>query len=158
MITSQKVNRLDVVILSEAKHLDFLRNRQTVLSRDKGFTLIELLVTVVVLAVGLLALAQMGVMAIQTNKSTSEYAIATRLATNKIDVLKKDPYDTLITNVDSGKMDSEEKTGLPSSIYSRSWVIANGSTNGTKKITVTVSWGNGSKKVVLNSLVAEGGS
>jgi type IV pilus assembly protein PilV len=146
-----------------AKNLesDFLRNRQTRPSTEKGFTLIELMVTVVVLAVGLLALAQMGVMAIQTNKSTSEYAIATRLATNKIDVLKKTTYADLIPNnyVDpNNPMNSEEKTGEAFSVYSRSWVIASGSTSGTKKIKVEVSWSNGSKKVTLNSLVAEGGS
>jgi type IV pilus assembly protein PilV len=128
------------------------------ISREKGFTLIELMVTVAVLAVALLALAQMGVMAIQTNKSTSDYAIATRLAANKMDTLKKTTYAELIPNnyVDPNNLlKPDETTG---GTFSRSWVIASGSTSGTRKITVEVSWVSGSKKVVLNSLVAEGGS
>jgi len=126
--------------------------------REKGFTLIELMVTVVVLAVGLLALAQMGVMAIQTNKSTSDYATATRLATNKIDTLKKTTYAGLIPNtyVDPNNLlKPDETTG---GTFSRSWVIASGSTTETKKITVEVSWANGTKKVALNSIVAKDGS
>ncbi len=126
-------------------------------SRKKGFTLIELMVTVLVLAVGLLALAQMGVMAIQTNKSTSEYAIATRLATNKIDTLKKTTYAGLVPNTyaDPNNLLTPDETS--GGTFSRSWVISSGATSGTKKITVEVSWAGGTKKVALNSLVADPG-
>jgi prepilin-type N-terminal cleavage/methylation domain-containing protein len=136
---------------------DRFRGCQTRRSREEGFTLIELLVTVAVLAVGLLALAQMGVMAIQTNKSTSEYAIATRLAANKIDRLKKSPYAELAPNTytdPNNLLNPDETSG---GTFSRSWIIANGLTSGTKRITVTVSWADGTKKVALNSLVADPG-
>jgi type IV pilus assembly protein PilV len=123
----------------------------------KGFTLIELLVTVTVLAVGLLALAQMGVMAIQTNTATSEHALATRLATNKIDTLKKESYDgpSLSPNTYQDPLNPLKPDETTGGTFSRSWVVASGSTSGTKKISVEVSWRNGTKKVVLNSLVAK---
>lgn len=124
-------------------------------TNEKGFTLVELMVTIVILAVGLLALAQMGVMAIQTNQATSEYAVATRLATNQINALKNKNYPDLAAGTfqdPKNLLDGNENTG---GIFSRSWVIAAGTTTGTKKITVTVSWLNGTKKVTLNSLVAE---
>lgn len=125
------------------------------LSKDNGFTLLELLMAVTVLSVGLIALAQLGVMAIQTNQTASAEAIATRLATNKIDALKKESFANLIPNnyVDpKNLLDSKENSG---GIFLRRWTIASGPTTGTKKINVEVSWAGGAKKVALNSLVAK---
>jgi prepilin-type N-terminal cleavage/methylation domain-containing protein len=63
--------------------------------QNKGFTLIELFVALVILAAGLIALTQMGVTTISANQGSSAESIATRLAQNKIDDLKKETYASL---------------------------------------------------------------
>ena len=124
---------------------------------NKGFTLIELFMALVILAAGLFALTQMGVTTIGANHGSSDESIATRLAQNKVDELKKEMYASLALQnfVDpQNPMDSQGNSG---GIYNRTWTIATGPTTGTKKVTVTVTWENGTKSVILKSLVADEG-
>ena len=128
-------------------------------NNNKGFTLIELFVGLVILAAGLFALTQMGVTTISANQSSSAESIATRLAQNKVDELKKEMYASLaLQNFQDPQnpMNSEGKTGS-GGIYNRTWTVAAGPTAGTKKVTVQVAWENGSKSVTLKSLVADEG-
>ena len=127
--------------------------------QNKGFTLIELFVALVILAAGLFALTQMGVTTIDANQGSSQESIATRLAQNKVDELKKEMYASLpLQNVvdPQNPMNSEGVPGT-GAIYNRTWTVASGPTTGTKKITVNVTWENGSKSVTLKTLVADEG-
>jgi prepilin-type N-terminal cleavage/methylation domain-containing protein len=127
--------------------------------QNKGFTLIELFVALVILAAGLIALTQMGVTTISANQGSSAESIATRLAQNKIDDLKKETYASLSFQNFLDPQNPLNSQGLSGSggYYNRSWTIASGPTTGTKKITVWVTWDNGSKSVMLKSLVADEG-
>jgi prepilin-type N-terminal cleavage/methylation domain-containing protein len=130
-----------------------------IIQNNKGFTLIELFVALVILAAGLFALTQMGVTTISANQGSSAESIATRLAQNKVDELKKEMYASLALQnfVDpQNPMNSEGVSGS-GSIYNRTWTIAAGPTTGTKKVTVNVTWENGAKSVTLKSLVADEG-
>ena len=128
------------------------------MKQDKGFTLVELLVALTILAMGLFALTQMGVTSINSNRGSSEETIATRLAQNKIDELKKEMYTSLA--IQANVLDAQNplnSQGINGGTYVRSWSIANGPTTGTKKVTVRVTWANGSKSVVLSTLVGDEG-
>lgn len=125
--------------------------------RTDGFTLIELFVALAILAFGLLALSQMGVMAIGSNQGSSEESIATRLAQNKIDELKKEMYASLALQNFTDPHNPLDSQGNTGGIYNRTWTIASGPTTGTKKVSVRVAWDNGARQVNLKTLVADEG-
>ncbi|MBI5583681.1 MAG: prepilin-type N-terminal cleavage/methylation domain-containing protein [Deltaproteobacteria bacterium] len=129
------------------------------IKQNKGFTLIELFVALVILAAGLFALTQMGVTTIGANQDSSADSIATRLAQNKIDELKKDTYGSLALQNFSDPQNplNSQGTNGDGGIYTRTWTVTSGPTTGTKKVTVRVTWESGAKAVTLKSLVADEG-
>jgi prepilin-type N-terminal cleavage/methylation domain-containing protein len=124
---------------------------------NKGFTLIELFVALIILSAGLFALTQMGVTSINTNQGSSAESIATRLAQNKVDELKKEMYAALPLQNFSDPNNPLDSRGDPGGMYTRNWTVSSGPTTGTKKITVIVTWENGAKAVTLKSMVADEG-
>jgi type IV pilus assembly protein PilV len=123
----------------------------------KGFTLIELFIAMFLLSIALLALTQLGISTIHTNQSASEDAIATRLAQNKIDELKKTTYVSLGLNNYTDPNNPINSQGNTGGQYTRSWSVIAGPVTGTKKISVLVAWA-GSKSLTLNTLVSDEGS
>jgi len=63
-------------------------------SNEKGFSLIEVLVALVILAVGLLAIAQLQVVAINTLSFSRHMTTATYLAERQLEFLRTVPLDT----------------------------------------------------------------
>ena len=130
--------------------------------QEKGFTLIELFIALTILFVGLFALTQLGISTIHTNQGASEDTMATRLAQNKIDELKKENYVSLFVNNYSDPNNPINSEGNPWSQgnsggkYTRTWSIVTGPITGTKKVSVRVTWA-GSKSLTLNTLVADEG-
>jgi prepilin-type N-terminal cleavage/methylation domain-containing protein len=135
-----------------------MREREVAMRKqDKGFTLIELFIALFLLSIALLALTQLGVSTIHTNQSASEDAIATRLAQNKIDELKKTAYVSLGLNNYTDPNNPINSQGNVGGQYTRSWSVIAGPVAGTKKISVLVAWA-GSKSLTLNTLVSDEGS
>ena len=124
---------------------------------ERGFTLIELFVAMTLLFIALFALAELGVSTIHTNQWASEDAVATRLAQNKIDELKKETYASLVINNYSDPNNPVNAQGNAGGHYTRSWSVIAGPVTGTKKISVLVTW-SGSKSMTLNTLVSDEGS
>ena len=60
---------------------------------EQGFTLIEVLITAVIMAVGLLAMAQMQVITIKMNAQNRSVTEATLLAMGQLEYLKSLPFD-----------------------------------------------------------------
>jgi len=127
------------------------------IKQDKGFTLIELFIALTLLCVGLFALTQLGISTIHTNQWASEDAVATRLAQNKIDELKKTNYVSLGINNYSDPNNPINSQGNAGGQYTRSWSVIAGPVTGSKKISVLVAWA-GSKSLTLNTLVSDEGS
>ena len=123
---------------------------------EKGFTLLELFIALTLLSVGLFALTQLGISTIHTNQWASEDTVATRLAQNKIDELKKETYVSLLINNYSDPNNPINSQGNFGGQYTRTWSIVAGPITGTKKVTVRVGW-SGSKTLTLNTLVADEG-
>ena len=60
----------------------------TALSGEQGFTLIEVLITAAIMAIGLLAMAQMQIVAIRNNADTLSHTQAMNLAVGQVEYLK----------------------------------------------------------------------
>ena len=65
------------------------------MNRQSGFTLIEVMIALVILAVGLLALATMQIVSIRSNAFSSEMTYATMLAQSRLEQIRNMDYDDL---------------------------------------------------------------
>lgn len=96
-----------------------------------GFTLIEVLIGLVILAIGLLAVAGMQLISIKGNYFSSSLTQATILAQDKMEELKNLPY----ANLSSGQ-DTKNQSGTT---FLRQFTMLD-TTSAIKTITVTVHW------------------
>lgn len=131
--------------------------------KEKGFTLIELMIAMVVLGIGILALIQMQVAAMSGNSSANQMTIATTLAQDQIERLKRlSFFDAALADANAGNNgaltnptddesfdqtdagnpinESSGTTGLRR--YRRFWSIADDTPiQGVKTVVVFVYWG-----------------
>ena len=100
-----------------------------------GFTLLELMIAVLVLAIGLLGLAELQITAIRTNSSTATLTAANALAQRVVEeVAAMDPADVMFNAPGTGTWSSAvtpspitiEGAGTYNITYTVSRVIANG--------------------------------
>jgi type IV pilus assembly protein PilV len=125
--------------------MDYTKIRKETKKRDQGYTLIEVLIGVVLLAVGLLAVAQMQILTITTNTAANQKTTAITLAQDQLEILRMRPYNTL------GNAPLSDSSG----IYTRSWTVQNNTpANNMSTVTVTVSWQG--KQVQLQTIIASG--
>lgn len=119
-----------------------------------GFTLLEVLIAMVILSVGLLALARFQLTVIKGNTDSREITTAVVLAETKIEELMSGGFAALAAGEDT----DIDTTGTAGGIFTRAWAVADysGSTN-MKQITVTVTWTDQegiSHNVALNTVLA----
>jgi type IV pilus assembly protein PilV len=101
----------------------------------KGFTLAEVLVGLVILSVGILAIAAMQITSTRGNSFSSHLTQATFFAQDKLEYLKNLPYS------DSNLGGGQHNEGiLPGTVFSRQHHIVEDAGNSIKTITVTVQW------------------
>ncbi len=114
---------------------DWLRQSiKNSVSNRNGFSLIEVLVTLVLLAVGLLALGGMEIVSIKGNSFSQEMTQATVLTQSKLEEITKLPF------ADSSLTAGHHNEGvLGSSKFYRSYDVEDLSTT-LKAVTVTVGW------------------
>ena len=100
-----------------------------------GFTLIEVMMAIVILSVGMLAIAGMQINAIKGNSQASKITMATALIEEKLDGYKSMPYAAI----------KDEEGTRDGFLDWKTSVAANTPANGLKSITVSVSWNDGGK-------------
>ena len=105
------------------------------IKKPEGFTLIEVVIGLVILAIGLLAIA-----ALQTNSTKGGYfsnnvTQATIFAQDKLEYLKNLSYRD--SDLSSGQHNEGTISGT---IFSRQYTIVEDAGNSMKTITVTVQW------------------
>ena len=101
----------------------------------QGFTLIELLVAIVILSVGLLAMATLTGSIVRNNKLSNDLTTATILAQDKMESIRANGYASAV---------SETKTACasPFSDYQREVTVNNATpAAGMREVVVTVYWG-----------------
>ena len=119
--------------------------------RDDGFTLIEIMITLVILSVGLLALAGLQVNAIKGNTNSRRMTTAVFIAEKKLEQIKNTPY----TNIQSESI--QQVTEASANFTRQVTVTSNNPLQNTKKIDVIVTWKDGSKSytVPLSTIISQ---
>ena len=114
-------------------------NPQHTFASNEGFTLIEIMIALVILSIGLMALAGMQVSAIKGNAFSKRMTTAVSIAEQIIEQIKNMPYD----NIQSQSSSQINQSDLN---FTSQIIVANNSpVNNTKTVTVTVTWIDGSK-------------
>jgi prepilin-type N-terminal cleavage/methylation domain-containing protein len=105
-------------------------------ANNKGFTLPEILVTIVILSIGVCALAGMQVSNIKGTSFSKDASIATGLAQAQLEALK----NTTFNSITSGNA-TDATTGMTAA-----WTVSTSGTtpNRYHDVSVTVAWGEGS--------------
>lgn len=125
-------------------------------SRDnRGFTLLEILVAIVLLSIGLLAMASLTTGIMSGNLFSNQLTTATTLAQDKMEENRRLGYDGVAALTESygsitGYTEYERVTTVASIDNP-----ATGNPAGMYMVTVTVSWDSDDHSVALNTIVAE---
>ncbi len=125
---------------------------------EKGLTLLEVLVAMVVLSLGLLALAKMQITAIQVNAASGRLTQGTAFAQDKVEQLMALPYA-------DAKLDDQTPVGefttytetRPAQGYTITWTVDQDTPAvGVKTINLKVTWSNrGRQKTFLLAFFKE---
>jgi type IV pilus assembly protein PilV len=121
------------------------------LSIEDGFTLIEIMITLVILSVGLTALAGLQVSAIKGNTFSKRMTAAVSIANQKLEQLKDTDYANIL---------SESSTQITQSNmrFTRQVTVTNNSPlANTKTVNVTVTWSDGSNShsVPITTIISQ---
>jgi len=109
-----------------------------VFRRKDGFSLVEITVSLVIGAIGLLALAGILVYTMQSNRYATDVSIATALARQKIEQIKLTDYNYVVTQTEN-HLNQNGRVDSSGGKYSRvTTVTANQAGLNTKTIDVTV--------------------
>jgi type IV pilus modification protein PilV len=105
----------------------------------RGFTLLEVMITVVILVIGLLGLAGLQIMAIKGNSFGQQMSVASTLAQNQLEQLRRISYDSLSDGSSDG---NDQYTDAANGVtYNRQWAaVTDVSHPDWLTLNVTVSW------------------
>ena len=106
--------------------------------QKKGFTLIEVLIGLIILAIGILAVAGMQITSTRGNFFSNNLMQATYVAQDRLEFLKNLPFDS--PKIQDGSLDSGP-TPISGVVFNWSYkVVANGD---VRTINLTVTWNDG---------------
>jgi type IV pilus assembly protein PilV len=117
--------------------------RKLAMGFDEEFTLVELMITLVILSVGLIALAGLQITAVKANAFSKRMTAAIAVAEARIEQLKDMPY----ANVQSESPGLVVAAGM--NFTRQVTVTTNSPVPNTKTIQVTVTWTEGSQSHVV---------
>jgi type IV pilus assembly protein PilV len=109
------------------------------MSIEEGFTLIEIMIALVVMSIGLTALAAVQISAIRGNAFSKRMTTAVSIADETLEQIKSMPY------VDIVSVSSTQTTQSDMNFTRQVTVTNNIPLANTKTINVTVNWSEGSK-------------
>ena len=128
-------------------------------NNNNGFTLLEILIAIVLLCIGLLAMASLTVGIMGGNLFSNQLTTATTLAQDKMEDIRRLGYDGMPNSDTLDPPDTEDYGDIEDyPEYKREtatdvdYSVAGA---GLKKITVTVFWDLNQHSVALNTIVAE---
>lgn len=102
-------------------------------TRGRGFTLVEMMVAILLLGVGMMALAALTTTVTRANGRSASLTTASALAQERIERFRIEPQATIAAGSDARVVDGVA--------FSRSWTVANGDpAPSLKTVAVTVTW------------------
>lgn len=104
------------------------------LFREKGFTLVEVLIGLIILAIGILAIAGMQITSIRGTSFSNNLSQASVLAQNRLEFLKGLPLND--NRLDTNNFPNDINVGL----FTGSYQAARNANPNYVQITYTVSW------------------
>ncbi len=114
----------------------------------KGFTLVEVLIGLVILAVGILAVAAMQITSMKGGYFSSHLTHATVFAQDKLEHLKNLSYSD--SNLSTGQ---HNEGTIPGTVFSMQYHIAEDAGNSMKTIILTVQWTDrGNHNITLSTI------
>jgi type IV pilus assembly protein PilV len=118
---------------------------------EDGFTLIEIMITLVILSIGLTALAGLQISAIKGNTFSKRMTAAVSIANQKLEQIKDTAYANIL---------SESSTQITQSnmSFTRQVTVTNNSPlANTKTVNVTVTWSDGSNShsVPITTIISQ---
>ena len=121
------------------------------ISSEEGFTLVEIMIALVVLSVGLVALAGLQISAIRGNAFSKRMTTAVSIANEKMEQLKNSSYANILSESSIQVVQSNMN-------FSRQVTVTNNSPlPNTKTVNVTVTWSGGSKShsVPMTTIISQ---
>lgn len=115
---------------------------------EQGFTFIEIVAGLLVLAIGLIAIASMQITSIRGSAFSSHMTQASILAQDQLEYLKNLPFDH--PDLNSGIHNEDQ---IVETIFSREYEVVEDSANSLKRITVTIRWNDHGKHSVSFSTI-----
>ena len=120
--------------------------------QEKGFTLLEITIAIAILSIGLLAVASMVHMVMNSNRQSSHLTTAVNLVQGKIDELRLGDYSSIADESESG-LDEDGTAG--NGIFARAVSVTENFTPAVKIVQVTVSWNdNNPRNVTMRTMIA----
>ena len=128
-----------------------MKKKAEIIKSENGFILVEVMISVVILAVGLMALGQMQITAIKTNTFANNITEGTSLAQDRLEGLMCLTYKIGITDLDLLDTDPTVGSGTtytdpnpPDPNYTITWEVDDDNpVPNTKSVSVTVIWREG---------------
>ena len=121
------------------------------ISTEEGFTLIEIMIALVVMSIGLTALAAVQISAIRGNAFSKRMTTAVSIADEKIEQIKSIPYANIIS-------ESSIQITQSNMNFTRQVTVTNNSPlPNSRKVEVVVTWSEGSKShsVPITTIVSQ---
>lgn len=131
---------------------------KNILKNDRGFSLVEITISLVIGAIGLLALSGVLMYTMQSNRNATDISISTALARQKIEQIKLTEYNYVVESTETGLDQNGVSIAGEEGKYIRVTEVAvdEAGTN-TKTITVTVYYGgsisNDAKRAQITTII-----
>jgi type IV pilus assembly protein PilV len=126
------------------------------ISIEEGFTLIEIMITLVILSIGLVALAGLQVSAIKGNAFSKRMTTAVSIANERLEQIKDKAYADILS--ESPTQIPIKYPNEPEMIFIRQVTVTNNSPlANTKTVNVTVTWSDGSNShsVPITTIISQ---
>ena len=120
-----------------------------------GFTIVEVLVAVVVLAIGVVALAGSSAMVTRMVGRGKTSTYAAQVAARRLEALRSLAASTATPCTAAGFVNGSRVAADSTGNVAESWVVQNGPTLSTRQVTVTVTYKvpNGTRTETISTLV-----
>jgi type IV pilus assembly protein PilV len=124
---------------------------KSLISIEEGFTLIEIMIALLVMSIGLTALAAVQISAIRGNAFSKRMTTAVSIADEKIEQIKSIPYANILS-------ESSIQITQSNMNFTRQVTVTNNSPlPNSRKVEVVVTWSEGSKShsVPITTIVSQ---